>query len=309
LRSLNLDQLHSFVEVVQLCSFTAAARRLGLSQPAVSLQIRQLEARCGLQLVERVGKTVLPTPAGRDLIAHAERIRAEAERALEAMQVHKDGGAARLRIGTGPTILAFLLPPVLLDLRERCPSLELAITTGTVAHVVDQLLSNAVDLGFAALPLEESELLVTPVRTDEMMAMLPAGEADIPDVITPADVARRTLIGEFWLADRPRLCRAWMQAGGFPARPALVLDSMEARIAAVAAGLGMGFMPKPAGSDGPSLEGTVLRPLDPPLIRTLGLVQLRGRRDDPALLAVREAILRLGNLPTPQASTPQLEYA
>src|SRR5262245_7346640 len=63
-RSLNLDHLQTLMEVVALGSFSAAARRLNLSQPAVSLQIRELETRCGVRLVERVGKRVLPTAAG-----------------------------------------------------------------------------------------------------------------------------------------------------------------------------------------------------------------------------------------------------
>jgi len=301
LRGLSIDQLHTFMEVVELGSFTAAARRLCLSRPAVSLQIRQLEARCELRLVERVGRAVLPTSAGRELIGHAQRIRAEAEQALEAMRVHRNGCAARVHVGTGSTVLAFLLPRVLRRLRKDYPNLELIFTTGTSADVVDRLLSNAVDLGFTALPIDNRRLVVTPVRNDEMVAILPACEADIPEVITPADVDRRTLISEYQPGDRARMSRAWMKAGGFEPRPTLVFDNMEARIAAVAAGFGMGFIPRPVGDEGPSLDGTVMRPLDPPLIRTLGLVQLPGKREDPALRAVRDAMLALGNLPMPQA--------
>jgi DNA-binding transcriptional LysR family regulator len=78
----------------------------------------------------------------------------------------------------------------------------------------------------------------------------------------------------------------------------MVFDDVEARIAAVAAGLGMGFIPRPGGGQGPSLAGTVLRPLEPRLFRTLGLIE---RTDEPTafpLRVVREAILTLANIPT-----------
>jgi DNA-binding transcriptional LysR family regulator len=128
-----------------------------------------------------------------------------------------------------------------------------------------------------------------------------ASDPDIPEAVTPADVDRRSLISEFQRAAHPRMSRSWMQAGGFEPRPALAIDNIEARIAAVAAGLGMGFIPRPTNGEGPSLEGTVLRPLDPPLVRTLGLVERRDKPDNPALRAVREAIMTLSNLHRPEA--------
>ena len=112
MRSLSLDQLRAFMEVVKLGSFSAAARRLNLTQPAISLQIRELESRCGVSLVERVGKRAFPTAAGRDLLAYAQRIRAEAEGALAAMRRHQSGCAGRVHLGSGPTALTYLLPPV-----------------------------------------------------------------------------------------------------------------------------------------------------------------------------------------------------
>jgi DNA-binding transcriptional LysR family regulator len=89
MRNLNLDQLRTLIEVVDLGSFTEAAKRLHLTQPAISQQIRELENRCGLQLVERIGKRAFATPAGSDLIIHGRRIMAEAEHALAAVRHHR----------------------------------------------------------------------------------------------------------------------------------------------------------------------------------------------------------------------------
>src|SRR5262245_3538699 len=140
MRSLNLDQLRALAEVVDAGSFTEAARRLNLTQPAVSLQIRELENRFGVPLIERLGKRAYATAAGRELIDHGRRMMAEADRAFTRMRQHKDGGFGRVHIGTGVTALTYLLPQVLGRLRTRHPQIELMITTGTTEHIVDQML-------------------------------------------------------------------------------------------------------------------------------------------------------------------------
>jgi len=301
MRSLNLDQLRTLMEVVALGSFSAAARRLNLTQPAVSLQIRELEGRCGVRLVERIGRRVLPTAAGRDLIAHAERIVTEADRALAAMRRHKGGEVGCVHLGTGPTALAYLLPPVLQRLREQHPGIDLVVTTGTTNDIAEQISANSLDLGLTALPVEGDEFVTTPVRTDEMVAILPATESEIPLAITPSEVERRPLILEYQRVAHSQLSRAWLRAGGVAVRPALEFDSVDAIKNAVAAGLGMALIPSPAVTHGPPVNSIVVRPLDPRLIRTLGLVQRRDKPDNPALSVVRDEIMRLANIPAPES--------
>src|SRR5262245_58928398 len=90
------------MKVIKLGSFSAAARQLHLSQPAVSMQIRELETRCGVQLIDRIGKHILSTAAGQDLLEYAEPITMETECALAAMHRHKAGCSGRVHLGTGP---------------------------------------------------------------------------------------------------------------------------------------------------------------------------------------------------------------
>jgi len=293
MRNLNLDQLRSLIEVAELGSFTEAAKRLNLTQPAISQQIRELEARCGLQLVERIGKSVSATAAGRELIARGRRIIADTEQAMAAVREHRDGTAGRVHIGAGPTALVYLLPPTLRGLREAYPDIEIVLTSGTTNSICEGILSSAIDIGFTALPIDADGLDVVPVRTDPFVAILPAGEDAIPDRMTPADVASRTLILEYQRVPHRQLSRAWLQAGGVDARPAMEFDSIEAIKSAVSAGLGMAIVPGPAVTLPPPMDGVVIRPLDPPLLRTLGLVQRRGRAEPPALELVRKAIMTL----------------
>jgi DNA-binding transcriptional LysR family regulator len=293
MRNLNLDQLRALIEVVELGSFTEAAKRLHLTQPAISQQIRELENRCGLELVERIGKRAFATPAGRELIAHGRRIIAETEQALAAVYQHKEGAAGRVHLGAGPTALIYLLPSVLRNVRNEHPKIEIVVTTGTTHSIAEGLLSNELDLGFTALPVESADLDAVPVRTDPMVAILPGTDPEIPDKVTPGDVAKRTLILEYQRVPHRQLSRAWLHAAGVDVRPAMEFDGIEAIKSAVSAGLGMSIVPGPSMSEGPPMNSVVVRPLDPPLMRTLGLLAKRGRAEPPALKIVREAIMTL----------------
>jgi len=293
MRNLNLDQLRALIEVVELGSFTEAAKRLHLTQPAISQQIRELENRCGLELVERIGKRAFATPAGRELIAHGRRIIAETEQALAAVYQHKEGAAGRVHLGAGPTALIYLLPSVLRNVRNEHPKIEIVVTTGTTHSIAEGLLSNELDLGFTALPVESADLDAVPVRTDPMVAILPGTDPEIPDKVTPGDVAKRTLILEYQRVPHRQLSRAWLHAAGVDVRPAMEFNGIEAIKSAVSAGLGMSIVPGPSMSEGPPMNSVVVRPLDPPLMRTLGLLAKRGRAEPPALKIVREAIMTL----------------
>jgi DNA-binding transcriptional LysR family regulator len=227
------------------------------------------------------------------LITHGRRIIAETEQALAAVYQHKEGAAGRVHLGAGPTAMIYLLPSVLRNVRNEHPNIEIVITTGTTHSIAEALLSNELDLGFTALPVESADLDAVPVRTDPMVAILPGNDPDIPDKVTPADVAKRTLILEYQRVPHRQLSRAWLNAAGVDVRPAMEFDGIEAIKSAVSAGLGMSIVPGPSMSEGPPMNSVVVRPLEPPLMRTLGLVARRGRAEPPALKIVRNAIMTL----------------
>src|SRR6478752_3885622 len=97
------DQLQTFIHIAELGSFTAAADKAGVTQPAVSLQIKLLEQRQGVRLIERVGRRAQPTAAGLEFLDHARRIMRELADAEEAMTPHRNGESGRVRIGSGAT--------------------------------------------------------------------------------------------------------------------------------------------------------------------------------------------------------------
>src|SRR5215813_6825042 len=130
MRSLNLDQLRAFVEVVERGSFTAAAKELNLTQPAVTHQIQELERRFQVSLVERFGKRAYLTQAGEKLIEHARSLLDEDSRTQVTMRRFGDGWLGRVRVGTSKTLLMYVLPPILRQLKTDHPQLEINLKTG-----------------------------------------------------------------------------------------------------------------------------------------------------------------------------------
>jgi DNA-binding transcriptional LysR family regulator len=295
MRNLNLDQLRTFIEVAELGSFSAAAQRLNLSQPAVSVQIRELETRLAVPLIKREGKRAYPTPAGRELLDHANRIFDSTDRAMAAMRRHNDGSLGWVHIGAGPAALHYLLLPILQRLRAEHPTLNLTVSTGTTADIVERMSRNTIDIGFTGLPVDAAQFDVTVVRDMKMVAILPVNDDDLPDVATPREIASRSLIVAPQRSNHAHLARDWLRAAGFDVRQPMEIDNIEAIKRVVAAGLGVAVIPEEAVRVNCALEGLAIRPLDPPLALTLGIVQRRDTLDDPALRIVREAIMALAD--------------
>lgn len=274
MRGLNLEHLRIFLDVMELGSFSAAAEKHGLTQPAVSLQVRQLERRYGLRLVERVGRRVTPTAAGADLLVHIRAIDAAVEQAERSMQAHSAQIVGRVRLGTGATACTYLLPRLLADLRHRFPALEIVVSTGNTADVLRGIESNLLDIGLVTLPVQGRMFQATPVLDDGFVAIFPE-KGRWPARITPQALAELPLVLFEPGAHTRELVDAWFQAAGLRARPVMELGSTEAMKEIVAAGLGCAILPGMAVPSGRGRHGLRVRPLDPPFSRTLAVV-LRG---------------------------------
>jgi DNA-binding transcriptional LysR family regulator len=293
MRSLNLDQLRALETVVELASFTGAARRLNLSQSAVSVQIRELEQRCGVRLVERLGKKAYATAAGREVIEHARRISEEADAITAAMRRFREGWIGRVHIGAALTALMYLLPPVLKKLRTDHPGIDLFISNAPTEAMVEGVARNEMDLGLVTLPVTDSRLVITPLRVEDMVAILPARARDIPDEITPEYAAAQFLVLEFGAVTA--LIREWLSARALAPQSSMVLSAIEAVKVVVSAGMGMSIVPAMAVAQ--ASDDIVVRPLNPRLPRTLALIQHRNKPDDLALCIVRDALMELVNIP------------
>jgi DNA-binding transcriptional LysR family regulator len=295
---IDLDHLRSFAAVIELGSFSAAAARFNITQPAVSLQVKLLERRLGVRLIERVGRRAHPTAAGRDLLLHVRGIDEAVARAMEAMAAHRAGdGAGRVRLGTGATACIYVLPPVLRALRARLPSLEIVVRTGNTPEILRALEENTVDIAFVTLPAPGRMFQVTPCLEDELVAIFPAAAGGGSGAALPAAAPVTAPL----LAERPlvlyepggharRVIDDWFMRAGLSPKPIMELGSVEAIKELVGAGLGCTVLPRLAVIGSGARDGLAIRPLSPPLHRQLGIVL---RRDKPLDRSLRELVKAL----------------
>lgn len=262
----------------------------------VSLQIRELEKRLGVQLVERMGKRAYATPAGEELVAHARRLAQEAEQALAAMRRHREGWLGRVRLGTSVAVCTYLLPPVLARLRRAHSDLDVVITVGTTEHVVSGILDNELDIGVVTMPVKGHPAIeVVPIRDDSMMAFFPGGERRLPTHATPGYLGGRDLILNQRLSQTYKLIAHWFETAGIELRPIMELGNTEVIKTLVAAGVGVGILPVER-KQGILVYGrTQVRPLKPRLIRRPGIVRRREKALERALKIVHDALLTLSN--------------
>ena len=292
MRGLNFDQLRALLEVVEQGSFSAAARRLNLTQPAISLQIRELERRFGVRLIERLGKQAHATVPGRALIEAAQRILRECNHVDAAMRRFREGWTGRVRVGTTLTTMIYRLPPILRRVRLDHPGIDLVVTNAPTPNSVENIIQNRIDLGLVNLPVQKKkQLKITPLCPEVLVAIFPVGTRDIPDEITPGYVARQNLLVEQASSAAHSLVLGWLSGHASPPRAPTALGTVEALKSAVASNLGMAIVPE--ASIAMHLSDFMVRPLRPPLSRMLALIEHRNKPNEPALEIVRNALLAL----------------
>jgi DNA-binding transcriptional LysR family regulator len=188
-------QLAAFVAVVEKKSFSQAAERLGVTQPAVSLSVRALEKRLGRQLLDRSGRRVEPTESGVRLYRSAQRILAAEEQLLEEIGA-ADGAplAGRLELGasTGPG--GSLVPILLCELQRLHPDLAVALTVADTHRVVELVAERSLELGVVGFAPRHRSVSYEPLFRDEVVLACPPGHRFAGRTITIDQLREETLI-------------------------------------------------------------------------------------------------------------------
>lgn len=291
MRSINLDQLRALETVIERASFTAAAKTLHLSQSTISVQIKELEKRFGVRLVDRLGKRAAPTPAGRELIEHARRLAESANLVDVAMRRHREGSLGQVRIGATTTALNYYLAPVLRRMRREHPSIELAITWDTTQGQIARMVRDEIDFGLMNLPVRERVLVADPLRTEQLMAIFPRDTKNVPRVVTPDYLAQHTLILEAAGAFVRGQVMEWLAPAAGHLGPTMQLDNSDSISRMVAVGLGASVVPESVLAEDWRRKDLIVRPLRPRLERTLGLVVHKDKVLDRAMRIFRAAML------------------
>ena len=169
---LDSRQLRAFATLARTGSFTRTARELHLSQSAISHSMKALERQVSCRLLDKVGKTIMLTQAGEQLLVHAHKILAEMETARDRLSELGKWGHGRLRISTSTTACHYILPPVLREFKESFPQCIIHIEPGDTPSALELLRQHRVDLALTLEPREESVFEFRALFEDELLFLL-----------------------------------------------------------------------------------------------------------------------------------------
>jgi DNA-binding transcriptional LysR family regulator len=287
---LDVHRLRLLRELSYRGTIAAVAQALAYTPSAVSQQLAALEREAGTALLERSGRGVRLTPAAVMLVAHAEAVLAQLERADAALSAARANLTARLRIGAFPSAARVILPPVLVALGADHPGLELAVTEVDPvvaadlvrAGELDAALTHDYDLVPLASPggLESAVVLTEPLY---LASTRPPSADGSPVASFRADAWVMGTDGTLCRQATERLC----QAAGFAPRVRHQVDDFATVLALVAAGQGPAIVPRMATMDAAGLILTEL-----PVVRRIRLTHRRGAAEHPAIAALAEAIAK-----------------
>jgi DNA-binding transcriptional LysR family regulator len=283
-------QLAAFCAVVERKSFSQAAERLGVTQPAVSLQIRSLEQRLGRQLLDRSGRRVEPTEAGRRLYASAQRVLAAEEHLLEELDADDEGaitGTLELGASTGPG--GTVVPLLLCEFQEQHPDMGVRLTVSDTQTVVDRVAERELELGIVGAGRRHRGVAFEPFFSDEVVLACPADHRFAGKTVSLDDLKGEKLIVMQDGAGVRQVIEDELRKAGMRLRDLdvrLELGLQESVRSAVLAGHGIAFISRLA-IEAELATGRIatarVRGLDP--VREIFLARATGRSETRAARA------------------------
>ncbi len=292
---MELRPLRTLVSIADYGSFAAAAEALGLTQSAVSLQIKALEVSLGQSLFDRSHRPPQLTEQGRQLVVEARQILSLYDRLFQA-----DGGgmlAGDLGLGAVPTALGSIMPPALAALRTQHPKLSIRVTSGLSEELAALLRSGSLDAALVSEPQHLAEgLLARPVHQDPLVVIAPPdtkgrSDRDLLESNPFIQFSRRAWAGE-------EIDRA-LRERHIVVQRSMEIDSLEAIIEMVRHRLGVSVVPLPFGRR-PEQMGLKALPFgDPPLMRPLVLLERAESPKNRLITALGQALRSVANSQAP----------
>jgi DNA-binding transcriptional LysR family regulator len=275
-------QLAAFCAVVERKSFSQAAERLGVTQPAVSLQVRSLEKRLGRKLLDRSGRRVEPTEAGAALYRSAQRMLQLEEQLVDELQA-ADGGelGGTLHVGasTGPG--STVVPVLLCEFHRANPGVAVSLSISDTQSVVERVAERELELGVVGAARPHRGVVFEPFFRDEVVLAVPPSHPFASRTVTLAQLREEPLIVMQEGAGVRQVIEDELRGAGIRLRdlePRLELGLQESVKAAVTAGYGVTFISRAAISAdlaAGTLSTARVEGLDP--ARDISLVRSAGR--------------------------------
>ncbi|MEY6432566.1 LysR substrate-binding domain-containing protein [Thioalkalicoccus limnaeus] len=305
---MNLRDLKYIIAVAETQHFGRAAERCFVSQPTLSGQIKKLEDELGVTLFERTNRSVVVTPIGHTILGHARTLLEQADAIERAARAHQDPLQGPLRLGAIPTLSPYLMPLILIPLRQRYPQLKLVLFEEITESLLRRLRRHDLDAALLATPLDDPELATLPLFEEPFWLAHPCGHPLAErDPIGPQELEQIDLL---LLAEGHCLTHQVMEVCRLAERPRhgdmadLRAASLETLLQLVDAGFGCTLLPALATSGHRLTNGGIqIRPLE--VADAFRRISLVYRRSFPRREAL-EALARLIVAQLPASVRPLL---
>ncbi len=191
---MDIRQLRYFAEIVEARSFTRAANRLRVAQPALGAQVKKLEEELGTLLLVRHSRGVEPTEAGELLLKHAVAIIRQVERARHEVTDLSGPPRGEIALGITPTATALLATPVISACRATHPEIALKLVEGMSEEIMQRLDENSVDIGFTYNPAAARGIVAEPLLVEDLYLVRPGRAPEREAVVSLSEASRERLI-------------------------------------------------------------------------------------------------------------------
>jgi DNA-binding transcriptional LysR family regulator len=289
---MDFDQLHTFLEIVRLKSFSKAAQTCYRTQPAISAQVRQLEQELQTALFERFGSRISLTTAGKIFAEYAGHLLDLRRRAQDAIAELERNPRGELVIAANEATCIYVLPQVFSEYKSLFPAVQLQVDRSYGARVVEAVMENIADFGLTQLPVQEKRLQVVDIHRDEIRLIAPARHPLAEKkAIFAQDIIDYQLLLPKSGNTRARL-NEWLELVEDSIHVSMELDSTEMMKRFVMAGLGLSFLALSNCREEIGAGRLRAIPLGPePMIRRLGLIYRKDKALSKAALGFIQVVL------------------
>jgi DNA-binding transcriptional LysR family regulator len=290
---MDFQQLKTFLEVWRQKSFSRAAEKLRITQPAVSAQIRSLEKEIGERLFDRKGGKVTFTAAGRVFEPFAEHALGTQRHMLLMVAEQRHSARGEIAISAQESTSLYVLPEVFATFKKHYPKVGLKIVRAERSRTLEALLNREVDFGIVSLPVKDPRFTVETLHRDEVVLAAPKGHPlTSMKKVEPSDLVKHSFLMPKQGRQRDLLLNFFRMHDIYP-KKVMEVESGELMKRFVIAGLGIGFLPAINIAEERASGSVEVVPLESiRFSRDLGLLYLKGKPKTRAISGFLEIALR-----------------
>jgi LysR family carnitine catabolism transcriptional activator len=290
--NITLRQLRGFLIGARSGSFSAAAAKLGVTQPGFSLLIRQLEAELGLKLFSRTTRHIELTPAGEEFRVKVERVLKDLDEVYRDMRDLTDRRRGHVTVGAIPSAASGLVPEALRTLAQTYAGISITIRENDALPLMECVLSGEIDFALSGLVTPHDSLSFLPILKDPLICVFPENDPVLKAaVLTWRLISHRPYIAIVRQSSVHRVVQEALHIAKVSLEPLYEVRSVPAAISLVKAGMGFAIMPE-LSLNNVVLDGLTKRAIvDPLAYRTVGILTHKNRPLTPAASVAAKALM------------------